>query len=88
MYNILYYIFPPVTLYETIFPIPVDMAILIILDHLLVHLYSSFVPSVISLWNNLPDSVKTSSISVFKAHIYTTLASTAIYVDFVCRFST
>ena len=33
------------------------------------YLYSSFVPSVISLWNNLPDSVKTSSISVFKAHI-------------------
>ena len=32
------------------------------------YLYSSFVPSVISLWNNLPDSVKT-SISVFKAHI-------------------
>ena len=33
------------------------------------YLYSSFVPSVISLWNNLPDSVKISSISVFKAHI-------------------
>ena len=33
------------------------------------YLYSSFVPSVISLWNNLPDSVKTSSISVFKAYI-------------------
>ena len=34
------------------------------------YLYLSFVPSVISLWNNLPDSVKTSSpISVFKAHI-------------------
>ena len=32
------------------------------------YLYSSFVPSIISLWNNLPDSVKT-SISVFKAHI-------------------
>ena len=32
------------------------------------YLYSSFVPSVISLWNNLHDSVKTSSISVFKAH--------------------
>ena len=28
------------------------------------YLYSSFVPSVIYLWNNLPDSVKTSSISV------------------------
>ena len=37
------------------------------------------------MWNNLPDSVKTSPMSVFKAHIiiYTTLASTAIYVDFV-----
>ena len=33
------------------------------------YLYSSFVPSVITLWNNLPDSVKTSSISVFKAYI-------------------
>ena len=33
------------------------------------YLYSSFVPSVISLWNNLPDSVKASSISVFKAYI-------------------
>ena len=33
MYNILYYIFPPVTLYETIFPIPVDMAILIIQEN-------------------------------------------------------
>ena len=32
------------------------------------YLYSSFVPFVIFLWNNLPDSVKT-SISVFKAHI-------------------
>ena len=44
--------------------------------------YSSFVPSVISLWNNLPDSVIT-SISVFKGS-HTTLASTtAIYVDLV-----
>ena len=38
MYNIingtLY--FPPVTLYKIIFPIPVVMALLIILDHLLV----------------------------------------------------
>ena len=33
------------------------------------YLYSSFVPSVISLWNNLPDSVKSSCISVFKAYI-------------------
>ena len=36
MYSILYYIFPPVTLFEIIFPIPVDMALLIILDHFLV----------------------------------------------------
>ena len=32
------------------------------------YLYSFFVPSVTSLWNNLPDSVKT-AISVFKAYI-------------------
>ena len=61
MYNALY-IFPPVTLYKLI---PVVMAVLIPFARTNL----SFVPSVISLWNNLPDSVKTSSISVFKAHI-------------------
>ena len=40
MYNIIngnsLYIFPPVTLYKIISPIPVIMAFLIILDHLLI----------------------------------------------------
>ena len=33
------------------------------------YLFSSFVPSVVSLWNSLPDHVKVSPLSVFKAHL-------------------
>ena len=33
------------------------------------YLFSSFVPSVVSLWNNLPDHIKVSPLSVFKAHV-------------------
>ena len=33
------------------------------------YLFSSFVPSVVSLWNSLPDDVKVSPLSVFKAHV-------------------
>ena len=70
-YNVQYhlttlYIFPLATLYKIISPIPV--VIFFKPFARTNYLYSSFVPSVISLWNNLPDSVKT-SISVFKAHI-------------------
>ena len=66
------YIFPPVTLYKIIFPIPVVMALLIILDHLLVlticiHHLSH--PLSLCGITYIPDSVKTSSVSVFKAQI-------------------
>jgi len=33
------------------------------------YLFLSFVPSVVSLWNSLPDRVKVSPLSVFKAHV-------------------
>jgi len=33
------------------------------------YLFSSFVPSVVSLWNSLPDHVKVSPLSVIKAHV-------------------
>ena len=33
------------------------------------YLFSSFVPSVVSLWNSLPDHVKVSPLSIFKAHV-------------------
>ena len=33
------------------------------------YLFSSFVPSVVSLWNSLPDHVNVSPLSVFKAHV-------------------
>jgi len=35
----------------------------------LYNLFSSFVPSVVSLWNSLPDHVKVSPLSVFKARV-------------------
>ena len=60
------YIFPSVTLYEIVFPIPVVMAFLIRPFARTNYLYSSFVTS---LWNNLPDSVKLLSLYIFKAHI-------------------
>ena len=46
------------------------------------YLYSSFVPSVISLWNSLPDSIKTSLYLRLMYHIIT-----AIYVAFVCNIN-
>ena len=64
------YIFPPVTLYKIYFPYSSSHATLNYIRPFARtnYLYSLFVPSIISLWNNLPDSVKT-SIFVFKALI-------------------
>ena len=48
-------------------------------------MFSSFVPSVVSLWNSLPDHVKVPLLSVFKAHYH--ISMTAIHVAF-CSFVT
>ena len=65
------YIFPRVTLYKIYFSYSSSHGTLNYIRPFARtnYLYSSFVPSIISLWNNLPDSVKTSSIFIFKAPI-------------------
>ena len=64
------YIFPLGILCKVISLTPVIMFVTT-LDHLLVQTicFCLFVPSVVSLWNSLPDHVKVSPLSAFKAHV-------------------
>jgi len=62
--------FPTGCFVQSHFPLTPVIMFLTILDHLPIQTMPlSFVQSVVSLWNSLPDHVKFSPLSVFKAHV-------------------